>query len=408
MDLKTGRLYWPETMADTPSYPHMEEDIECDIVIVGAGVSGACTAFELRDAGFDVVVVDKRTVAAGSSSANTGLLQFSNDQLLHEAIRSFGERAAVDHYWRCYRAIERLREEIVPVLSIDPELVMRDSLFFASKEEDVDKVKKEWEALEKAGFDVQYITEQDMTQWVPFSRPAALLTKGDAEINPFKLTHGLIQAAVQQGVRVFEQTELFLAKADEEGVVFRASGGAMIKAKKAIFAQGYETQETVKEKNAVIESSYAIVTNPVQDKAFWQDNVMIWESARPYYYARKSADGRIIMGGLDERTTDPDARDSMLPAKTEQLVEELESWFPGLKGKITADFSWCGSFAHTHDGQPVIGQYERVPNSYFLLGYGGNGIVYSLFLSQLIARHLKGEDDPAFLFYSKERLYPVS
>lgn len=408
MDLKTGRLYWPATYNEPQVYPRVEADMECDVVIIGAGVSGACTAYELKDTGLDVIVIDKRTVAAGSSSANTGLLQFSNDQLLFEAIRSFGEKAAVDHYWRCYDAISRLRDEIVPSLSVDPDLIMRDSLFFASNEEEKEVVEQEYQALRKAGFDATYLEPDEMEKWVPFKRPAAMLTKGDAEVNPYKLTYALIQAAADSGVRIFEHTEVFLKKADEEGVLLRTEGGHIIKAKKAIFSQGYETQETVKEKNAVIESSYAIVTNPLKDLSFWKDNVMIWESARPYFYARSTADGRIVMGGLDERTSDPDKRDQMIVSKRKQLLAEIESWFPQLKGEVRADFEWSGSFAHMHDGQPVIGQYDRVPNSYFLLGYGGNGIVYSLFLSKLIARHLMGEKDEAFSFYSHERVYETT
>ncbi|MET1031432.1 NAD(P)/FAD-dependent oxidoreductase [Domibacillus tundrae] len=405
MDLKSGNLYWPDTLKEKPSYPIVEENMECDVVIIGAGVSGACTAYELKDSGLDIILIDKRTVAAGSSSANTGLLQFSNDQLLHEAIRSFGQKAAVDHYWRCFNAISRLREEIVPSLSIDPELILRESLFFASNEDEIETVQEEYKALKEAGFDVEYVEKDEMKKWVPFSRRAAIITKGDAEVNPYKLTHGLVKAASDAGVRIFEQTEVFLKKADENGVLFRTSGGQLIKAKKAIFAQGYETQETVKEKNAVIESSYAIVTNPIQDLSFWKDRVMLWESARPYFYARTTADHRIIIGGLDERTKDPDERDQKMIAKRDKLIKEVESWFPQLRGTVKAEYNWSGFFAHTHDGQPMIGQYDRVPNSYFLLGYGGNGIVYSLFLSKLVARHIMGKKDPSFSFYSKERVY---
>lgn len=405
MDLKSGNLYWTNTFKETPSYPFVEEDMECDVVIIGAGVSGACTAYELKDSGLDVILIDKRTVAAGSSSANTGLLQYSNDQLLHEAIQSFGKKAAVDHYWRCFDAISRLRDEIVPSLPIDPEMIMRDSLFFATDEDEIETIQKEYSALKEAGFDVEYLEEDEMKKWVPFSRQAAIITKGDAEVNPYKLTHGLVKAASDAGVRIFEQTEVFLKKADEGGVVIRAAGGHLIKAKKAIFAQGYETQETIKEKNAVIESSYAVVTNPIDDLSFWKDNVMIWESARPYFYARTTADKRIVMGGLDEPTSNADIRDQKMIAKRDELIKEVENWFPQLRGTIQADYGWSGSFAYTRDGQPIIGQYDRVPNSYFLLGYGGNGIVYSLFLSKLIVRHIIGEKDAAFSFYSKERIY---
>lgn len=405
MDLKSGSVYWPETLKEVPAYPSVKEDIKCDVVIIGAGVSGACTAYELRNTGFDVVLVEKRTVAAGSSSANTGLLQFANDQLLHEAIRSFGKRAAVDHYWRCFDAIRYLQNDIAPSLPIDPDLTMRSSLFFASCEEDIGQIQTEYAALKEAGFNVDYVEKEEMKKWVPFSRPAAIITKGDAEVNPFKLTHGLVKAASEDGVRVFEQTEVSLKKADEAGVVLRTKTGHLLRAKKAVFAQGYETQETVKDPNAVVESSYAIVTNPVEDLSFWKDGVMIWESNRPYYYARTTADRRIVIGGLDEPASEGRARDRKMPAKTEKLVQQAEAWFPSLKGKIRAEYSWSGSFAHTQDGQPIIGQYSHVPNSLFLLGYGGNGVVYSLFLSRLIARFLMGKRDAAFSFYSKERVY---
>ncbi|WP_050181608.1 NAD(P)/FAD-dependent oxidoreductase [Domibacillus robiginosus] len=405
MDLKSGNVYWPDTFKGAPTYPTLENEIECDVVIVGAGISGACTAYELRNSGLKIVLVEKRNVAGGSSSANTGLLQFANDQLLHEGIQSFGERAAVDHYWRCFHAIRRLQYEIAPFLPVDPELNMRSSLFFASSKEDKEVVQKEYAALKKAGFDVKYIKEEEMGQWVPFKRPAAIITKGDAEVNPFKLTHGLVQAAADEGVRVFEQTEVFVKKADQSGVTLRAEGGHLIKAKKAVFAQGYEAQETVKDQNAVVESSYAIVTNPLDDLSFWKEKMMIWETAYPYFYARTTADSRIIIGGLDERTSYADQRDRKMPAKSEKLIQEAESWFPSLKGNIRAAYSWSGSFAHTHDGLPMIGQYSHMPNSLFLLGYGGNGVVYSLFLSELIARFLTEKKDPAFSFYSKGRVY---
>ncbi|WP_309086958.1 hypothetical protein [Domibacillus sp.] len=118
---------------------------------------------------------------------------------------------------------------------------MRSSLFFASGEEDIRKIQTEYTALKEAGFDVDYVEREEMKKWVPFSRPAA-----------------------EEGVRVFEPTEVSLKKADEAGVVLRTEAGHLLKAKKSVFAQGYETQETVKDRNAVVESSYAIITNPVE------------------------------------------------------------------------------------------------------------------------------------------------
>ncbi len=47
MDLQTGKLYWNTTFPNTPSYPQLEEDIKCDVLIIGAGSSGAQSAYYL-------------------------------------------------------------------------------------------------------------------------------------------------------------------------------------------------------------------------------------------------------------------------------------------------------------------------------------------------------------------------
>ncbi|MFS0669140.1 FAD-dependent oxidoreductase [Peribacillus frigoritolerans] len=76
--------------------------------------------------------------------------------------------------------------------------------------------------------------------------------------------------------------------------------GHTVHAQTVIFATGYEAQKEVKDKNAVVLRSYAIATNQIADQAQWHDNMMIWETARPYLYARKTPGNRIIIGGLDE------------------------------------------------------------------------------------------------------------
>ncbi len=405
MDLRSGNVYWPDLLCNPPSYSCVEKNLECDVLIVGAGVSGACCAYELKNTGLNVILIEKERVAAGSTSANTGLLQFSSDQLLHQAIQAFGEKAAVEHYKRCCKTIVRLNNQIIPQLPINPDLVMRKSLFFASSEKDQKTIQLEYEALKKAKFNVQYADKREMTEWVPFTRPAALITTGDAEINPYKLTHGLISAAAHAGVKVFEQTEVTVKKASNKSVEFLTKSGYIIKAKKVIFAQGYEAQETKKEKDVVINRTYAIVTNPILDLSFWKEKIMIWETARPYFYARTTADKRIIIGGLDEQVMYLKKTDRKLEAKQVQLIKELEKWFPPLQNHIHAEYKWSGLFANTPDSLPVIGRYEQFPNSYFLLAYGGNGTVTSLLLSKLITRHIMGKKDDAFSFYLRARLY---
>ncbi len=86
-------------------------------------------------------------------------------------------------------------------------------------------------------------------------------------------------------------------------------------------AAGYEGLEFKKEKNATLISSYAIVTNPVEDLSSWYKRTLIWETARPYIYMRTTADNRIIIGGLDEDTNIAQERDSKLIHKKREISE---------------------------------------------------------------------------------------
>ncbi|MCP1494860.1 FAD-dependent oxidoreductase [Peribacillus frigoritolerans] len=109
--------------------------------------------------------------------------------------------------------------------------------------------------------------------------------------------------------------------------------------------------------------------------------MIIWETARPYLYARKAPDNRIIIGGLDESTGYLEKRDPMILNKRDKLIKQLVNLFPELENRIWADYYWGAFCCETHDRLPM---YPDHSYCYFLLGYGGNGKVFSVNLSQII------------------------
>ncbi|PFU31481.1 FAD-dependent oxidoreductase, partial [Bacillus cereus] len=84
-------------------------------------------------------------------------------------------------------------------------------------------------------------------------------------------------------------TEIVGKKLEKECAIFYTKGGNSITANKVIVAAGYEGLEFKKEKNATLISSYAVVTNPVEDLSSWYKRTLIWETARPYIYMRTTA-----------------------------------------------------------------------------------------------------------------------
>src|SRR5690606_21135186 len=132
----------------------------------------------------------------------------------------------------------------------------------------------------------------------------------------------------------------------------------------------------LKQQVASLISTYALTSEPMPDFGGWYENCLIWESARPYLYLRTTPDHRVIMGGEDEEFRDPRRRDRLLRRKTKTLQRKFHKLFP--QQELDVAFSWTGTFGETKDGLPYIGATPEFPGAYFILGYGGNGIVFSL------------------------------
>lgn len=400
MDLYSGVSYWPTTFPEAPMYPSLEEDISCDVLIIGGGSSGAQCAYRLSDEDLKVVVVDKRKIGTGSTAVNTALIQYLGDKMLFELVNSFGEDPAIRHTRLCEQAIRDM-ERIAGKLDINPDFVLRDSLYYASDAAGVEKLKKEYTYLQKHGFKADWLTDTQIASKYPFSKQAAIYLYDDGEINPFKYNHALLDHVRKKGTMVYENTTINGKKFTPEGVEFFTDGGYRIKARSVIVAAGYESLELHKDKNGVIVSSYTVITKPVDDLSDWHKRTLIWETARPYIYMRTTKDNRIIIGGLDDSTTNPEDRDSKIMYRKDKLAEEFNKLFPSIK--VEPEY-YIGSFyGGTHDGLPMIGRYEEFPNTLFLFGYGDNGLVYSGVLSNIIGDVITKGGHPDLELYLQDR-----
>lgn len=379
MELRFGKLFWNEGIS-TPCYEMLENDMICDVLIIGSGETGAHLAYMLSIIGLQVAVIDKRKVASRSTLVNTGLLQYAHDKSLTSFIHTFGEEKGVRAYQLCYDAINTM-EQVITKLDTDPEFIRRGSLYYASDKDDVLFLREEYETLQQYGFPVEFFTEEDIKKRYSFTKPAALYTRGDAEVNPYILAHSLIHKAKKNGAAIFEDTEIVHIKSVQKDIICYTKNGKRIISKAVIKATGYESQQTKKEANATLTTSYAIVTNEQPNFEGWYEQSLIWETARPYLYSR-TYKNRIIIGGLDEPTKLKKYGDTHLLHKRNLLVQITSKLFPQLK-HIQAEYYWAAIFGGTHDGMPILKEDESIENLYYALGYGGNGTVYSMVFAKI-------------------------
>ncbi|MFE7060773.1 NAD(P)/FAD-dependent oxidoreductase [Sutcliffiella sp. NPDC057660] len=400
MNLHNGHLYWPETYTNITQFPELEEDITCDVLIVGGGMAGALCAHVLsKETELDVVLIDRRHPGSGSSSANTGLLQFSSDKMLHKLMEQKGEQDAVYFYKLCQDTMKDLTK-IASELSEDPEFRPQKSLYYVSSKEDVAKLAREYEALKKNDFPVEYLEPSDISSRFPFTKPAALLTGGDADVNPYKFVQILLKDAAAAGVRIYAQTPLLNKTKTVHGFTCESEKGT-VSARYIIFATGYENDFLAAQMGADLNRSYAIVTEPVPSLRTWYKEWMIWETKRPYLYMRTTTDGKIVAGGLDEDKAEAPLNEGLIEERGERILQKIKEHFPDLSPKLS--HAWCATFGESHDGLPYIGEHPNRLGEYYCLGFGGNGTVYSMLGATIIKDLITKGAHPASRLFSIAR-----
>lgn len=403
MNIHNGSLYWPQTTL--PFEPQeVHERLECyDIVIVGGGMSGSLTAFQFMKAGKSVAVLDKRQFGSGSTSANTGLLQYSNDIMLHELIEQIGEPDAVRFYEMCLEAMDQL-DEVATLLPVSADFIRRPSICYASVEEDVAKLQKEYETLKAHGFPCEYWDQTTVEVNLPFSKPAALVTYKDAEVNPLKFVQGVLGEVEKGGGHLFPYTEVEDVFEQADHLEVRTSNGTF-HAKKIVYTTGYETVPVGKRIGADINRSYAIATKPVEDISEWHERALIWETKRPYLYMRLTEENAVVVGGLDEDKPEAPLSDELIAERGQRLLDALHEHFPKQQFEINA--CYAASFGESIDNLPFIGEHPTKPNHYYLLGYGGNGTVYSMLGSSMLVDLVDGVPNRDAEIVQLDRKYGV-
>src|SRR5271154_5461132 len=98
MDLRSDLPFWTVRSGLLQVYPPLESDIRCDALIIGGGISGALLAHRLVMRGVECVLIDKRDIGYGSTSASTALLQYEIDTPLHQLRQQVGAAAAERAY----------------------------------------------------------------------------------------------------------------------------------------------------------------------------------------------------------------------------------------------------------------------------------------------------------------------
>ncbi|WP_349631228.1 FAD-dependent oxidoreductase [Bradyrhizobium sp. AUGA SZCCT0222] len=396
-DLRGGRSPW-FTAADHPARREVSENLKCDALIVGAGITGSLVAERLTRQGLDVVIVDRELPGRGSTAASTSMLLWEIDRSLTELTEAYGFERASRAYRASLNAVTGLKS-LVAQLGIACDMHDRDSLYLAAGDTGGELI-EEHRLRQRAGLPGDYLEHARLLEIYGIARAGAIVSPGAADADPMQLARGLLKASVARGARSFEGDAVAFDSAGRSVGVAMANGRE-IEARSVILATGYTMPDIVNSTVHAVSSSWAIATTP-QPQNIWKDAALIWENSKDYHYARTTRAGRIIIGGEDsEDVIEPEARDRLIPEKSRILAQKLASLWPIANTEI--EFRWSGTFDTTRDGLPLIGPVPGHKGVFAAYGYGGNGITFSYLAAHMIGDLIAGTSSPLLRDFALDR-----
>jgi glycine/D-amino acid oxidase-like deaminating enzyme len=396
-DLRGGRSPW-FAASGRPARLDLDQNIKCDALIVGGGITGSLIAERLTRQGLDVVIIDRELPGRGSTAASTSMLLWEIDRSLTELTQTYGFERASRAYQASLQAVAALKS-LVLQLGVPCEMRDRDSLYLAA-DPTSKALREEHQLRERASLPGDFLDHARLLDVFGIARAGAIVSSGAADADPMQLAHGLLGIAVARGARLFE-AEAVEFDAAGRSIGVQVKNGRAIEARSVVLATGYVMPDIVCSTVHAVSSSWAIATRP-QPQNIWKGGALIWEDSKDYLYARTTSAGRIIIGGEDSNEViEPEARDGLIAEKSQVLARKLAALWP--PANLDIELRWAGTFDTTSDGLPLIGPVPGAKGIYAAYGYGGNGITFSYLAAQLIGDLIAGTTSPLLNDFALDR-----
>ncbi len=389
-DLHESRPVWADSPRISFKTRKTPSRSDYDVVIVGAGISGALMAHALADGKRSVLVVDRRQPVHGSTLASTAMIQHEIDIPLSRLSGMIGEQEARRAWQRSARAVEQLTR-IVADLGLSCGFERKKTLFLAGTEYGSRALRTEVEARHATGIEADFLNAAELAEHFHLDRTGAILSDISASANPAQMAAGILRAAMARSVELVSPLEITDLRSTAQGVFLATADGKILSARHAVFCSGYEFLESVANKDHTIISTWALATPPGTNLPNWLKDCIVWEGADPYLYLRRSRDGRLIAGGEDEESEDAYASPQKLRNKTKTIHRKVEALL-GLS-LPEPEYRWAAPFGTTRTGLPLIGRVPGLANTFAVMGFGGNGITFSQIAAEIVSADIAGHGD---------------
>jgi glycine/D-amino acid oxidase-like deaminating enzyme len=381
--------YWLKD-GTKPTYPTLSEDIEVDVVIVGGGITGLTIAHSLKQTGRTVAVLERRTIAGGTTSGTTGKVTAQHGIAYADLVRRFGVKD-MQLYADIYMQAMREMEALVESENFDCEWSKQDNYVYTADREKVGQFKDEAAVAASLGLPASFETDLHL----PFEVRGAVKFADQAQFSSTKYCQELAKRINGEGSYVYEQSKAIGFEDGSPAHVKTAEGS--VTAKHIIIATLVPTLPLIGR------VTYGLFESPqtsyiVAGKTDSTLEGMYISPDKDHYSILPVQDGGeryILIGG-----------GAHLPGmgrsepRFDKLSEYATKWFD----VKTVAYKWGAMDYTAYDKLPLVGKlYPWSKNMYTATGFKKWGLSTSMVAAIIIRDLLDGRTSPVAHFFRTHR-----
>lgn len=402
--LRIGASYWLDRFVGrAPRHPALKGERHIDVAVVGGGITGCLAAHAFVSAGFSVLILEANRIGYGSTAASTALLMREPDLDFRDLASRYGRQRTREIWRQSAKSVSGLIA-LIRSLRIPADLEEVGSVYWTARAGVAKDLESEYRRRRSAGIGARWLSPSALKQQIGVEGAGGILTRGNAQVDPYRACLGIADRVRRQGGRIYESTSVRRMNGTSRGVTLDVDDGR-VNAEWAVIATGFATPEFKPLAGRFrMSNTYVVATSPVEHRLRRQlgSGMMWWDAETPYHYARWTPDRRLLFGGRDLPRVSSRTRPTVLSQQIARLTSDLEHFHPALE-QTPIDYAWEGLFATTRDGLPYIGTHRRYPRQLFALGYGGNGMTFGFLAAEALVRVVRSTPTEVDRFFGFNR-----
>ena len=366
-------------------FPRLQKQLNVDVVVVGAGITGITTAYLLKQAGLTVALIERERVASIDTGHTTAHLTYVTDLELQKLARNFGSNHAQAVWDAGAYAIDEI-ERIVHAEGINCEFTRVPAYLHArvggSRQKEISSLKKEAHVAAKFGFEASYLES------IPYFNLPGVRFSNQAKFHPRKYLRSLVASIPGNGSHIFEKSAAteFDAKKRRVTVDRRwiSFDRVVMATNNPLVGLTNIARATLLQTKLSLYTSYALGSRVPSGTI---PEALFWDTRQPYDYLRVDRQrdfDYVVYGGEDHKTGQM--------KKTEWAYTRLFARLKRIVPKARVGHRWSGQIISTPDGLPYLG--ENADRQFIATGFGGNGMTFATVAAVMARDWATGRKNP--------------